>query len=200
MAGTLPHAVFVETDVDDEGTAVAFAGELPGCAATGPDPAAAVVAVPQRVAAFIAWLRSHGLQPVEPVGNWYEVERAAAQRADGTVRRASFTLDELPPSAAELEAWLQWAELAREDLAAALDGRPEAVESALWLADQDLALASDLGSAPPAEPGADALDRIYAARDVLMDALHDRAGEGARRAIRLAIADDLRMTERLRAG
>jgi hypothetical protein len=33
-----------------------------------------------------------------------------------------------------------------------------------------------------------------------MDALHDGNGEGARRAIRLAIADDLRMTERLRAG
>jgi predicted RNase H-like HicB family nuclease len=199
MAGTLPHAVFVETDVDDDGTTVAFAGELPGCAATGPDPAAAVVAVPQRVTAFVEWLRSHGLQPVEPVGNWYEVERAAAQRANGAVRRASFTLDELPPSPAELDAWLGWAELAREDLAAALDARPEAVETALWLADQDLALASDLGATPAAESGAGALDRIYAARDVLIDALHDGTGDGARRAIRLAIADDLRMTERLRA-
>jgi hypothetical protein len=33
-----------------------------------------------------------------------------------------------------------------------------------------------------------------------MDALRDGAADGRRRALRLAIGDDLRMTERLRAG
>lgn len=201
MAGTLPHAVFVETDVDEAGTAVAFAGELPGCAAAGPDPAAAVLAVPARVSTFVGWLRSHGEQPVEPVGNWYEVERATAQRANGAVRRASFTLDELPPSPAELETWLHWAELAREDLAAALDARPDAIDAALWLADQDAALAEDLGAGPPAlGPSSLPIDRLYDARDALMDALQAGRPDGARRALRLAIADDLRMTEQLRGG
>jgi hypothetical protein len=200
MAGTLPHAVFVETDVDEAGGAMAFAGELPGCAASGPDAAAAVAAVPARVTGFISWLRSHGEQPIEPVGNWYEVERASAQRVNNAVRRASFTLDELPPSPSELETWLHWAELAREDLAAALDARPEAATTAAWIAEQDVALARDLGAA--ALPAADGtvLDRLYDARDVLMDALEAGNGDGARRALRLAIADDLRMTERLRAG
>jgi hypothetical protein len=200
MAGTLPHAVFVETDIDDAGTAVAFAGELPGCAATGPDATAAVAAVPGAVSAFMAWLRSHGERPVEPVGNWYEVERAAADRADGAVRRASFTLDELPPSAVELETWLHWAELAREDLAAALDARPDGVADVAWLADQDAALLRDVGSQATVPPAASDLDRLYDARDALMDALRAGPADGARRAIRLAIVDDLRMTDRLRAG
>jgi hypothetical protein len=200
MAGTLPHAVFVETDVDEAGTAMAFAGELPGCAATGPEPAAAVSAVPARVTAFIAWLRSHGEQPVEPVGNWYEVERAPAHRANGVVRRARFTLDDLPPSSAELERWLHWAELAREDLATALDARPDAVPTIQWLAEQDAGLVSDLGASFVPAPGTSDLDRLYDARDALMDALQAGSGDGARRALRLAIADDLRMTERLQAG
>ena len=74
MAGTLPHAVFVETDIDESGTAVAFAGELPGCAFAASDPTAAVAGVPARVAAFVAWLRGHGESLTEPVGNWYEVD------------------------------------------------------------------------------------------------------------------------------
>jgi hypothetical protein len=191
--------VFVETDVDEDGTTVAFAGELPGCAAAGPDAASAVAAVPARVTAFVAWLRSHGEDLVELVGNWYEVERAAATRDGGVTRRASFSLDELPPSPDERETWLRWAELAREDLAAALDARPDAATEARWLAEQDLALAADLGA--PAGPlaGSD-LDRLYAARDALMDAIRDGPGDGARRALRLAIADDLRLVERLRGG
>jgi len=37
VAGTLPHAVFVETGMDEEGRTMAFAGELPGCAAVADD-------------------------------------------------------------------------------------------------------------------------------------------------------------------
>ena len=32
MAGTMPHAIFVETDVDRAGLVGAYAAELPGCA------------------------------------------------------------------------------------------------------------------------------------------------------------------------
>lgn len=200
MAGTLPHAVFVETDLDPSGTAAAFAGELPGCAAFGPGPAEAVAAVPARVAAFVAWMGSHGEALAEPVGNWYEVERSPAMPARHGIRRASFSLDELPPSAAELATWLRWADLAREDLADALDATPEAEAEVTWIADQDLALAADLGAAPSEPPdGAAPLDRLYAARDILIEALGTAGLDGGvRRVLRLAIADDLRMTERLR--
>ena len=199
MAGTLPHAVFVETDVDESGTAIAFAGELPGCAAAADDATEAVAGVPARVTAFVAWLRDHGESLAEPVGNWYEVERVSADRRDGVVRRATFSLDELPPSTAELATWTHWAELAREDVAHALDGRPDAAADAVWVAAQDLALAAELGGATELPPDMPPLDRLYAARDVLMDALEATRADGPfRRALRLAIADDLRLAERIR--
>ncbi|HET9496942.1 MAG TPA: hypothetical protein VFP83_01255 [Candidatus Limnocylindria bacterium] len=198
MAGTLPHAVFVETDIDADGTAAAFAGELPGCAAVAADPGTAVAALPARVGAFVAWLRGHGESLVEPVGNWYEVERAAAVRRDGATERASFSLDDLPPSPSELQTWLRWAELAREDLAVALDAQPGAADDAAWLADQDLALAADLGTGGTLPAGLSGLDRLYAARDRLMDGLSAGPQAGVRRALRLAIADDLRLVEHLR--
>jgi predicted RNase H-like HicB family nuclease len=199
MAGTLPHAVFVETDLDASGTAVAFAGELPGCAAFGPGPAEAVAAVPARVGTFVTWLRAHGEALTEPVGNWYEVERAPAAAAGDGIRRATFSLDELPPSAGELATWLHWADLAREDLADALDATPEAVADATWIADQDLALAADLGARHAPPDGVAPLDRLYAARDLLIEALGTAGLDGGvRRVMRLAIADDLRMMERLR--
>lgn len=199
MAGTLPHAVFVETGIDDAGRSMAFAGELPGCAAVGDDAAAAVTRVPARVTAFVAWLRAGGERLNDPVGNWYEVERAAATPApDGGLQRAAFSLDELPPSADEFAIWLRWAELAREELAGALDGEPAAADRLAWLPIQDVALAVELGS-PPTSAGDEnsALDRIYDARDTLTAALiaAGPGGAGVRRALRLAIADDLRAVE-----
>jgi hypothetical protein len=54
--------------------------------------------------------------------------------------------------------------------------------------------------APDAAPGADPIDRLYAARDVLTDALAAAGpmAEGVRRAVRLAITDDLRAADALR--
>ena len=203
MAGTLPHAVFVETDLDGNGQAVAFAGELPGCAAWGPDPGAAVAAVPARVAEFVAWLQSGGEHLEEPLGNWYEVERAAARTA-ATTRpvRAAFSLDELSPTRAEFDTWMRWAELAREDLASALDAHPDRAELVAWVADEDETLAGDLGAAPDATEQPTVLDRLYAARDRLSGALSAAGsdGGGVRRALRLAIANDLRAAEQVRKG
>ena len=202
MAGTLPHAVFVETGIDDAGQAVAWAGELPGCAAYGASPEAAVAGVPARVAAFVGWLRAHGDTIVEPVGNWYEVERVACRTDGGSSSRAAFSLDDLAPSADELTTWLGWAELAREELASALDAHPTDAHEIAWLADQDATLATTLGGGAaedhPSHVGP--VDRLYASRDKLVAAI-DHAGvaaEGLRRAIRLAIADDLRASELLR--
>src|SRR6187397_2046982 len=104
MAGTMPHAIFVETGLDDGSLVAAYAAELPGCAVFAPTDDEAAGAMPMRVSAFTRWLRDHG-------------ERAPA--AGG--RRAGFTLDELPPSDQEFATWLRWLELAREELAEALD-------------------------------------------------------------------------------
>ncbi len=203
MAGTMPHAIFVETDVDGHGLVGAYAAELPGCAVFAPSDEEATAAMPRRVSRFTAWLRANGEDVADFVGdNWYEVERAAASDADGGRRRAAFTLDELPPSTDEFARWLAWLELAREEMADALDaGDPgEAAELLDAIERQDLAFLRELGAEAP-QLTADPVDRLYAARDALTDAI-DAAGpghDGVRRVLRLAIADDLRAAEALRA-
>ena len=199
MAGTMPHAIFIETDVDGDGLVAAYAAELPGCAVFAATDDEAASAMPMRVSRFTAWLRANGEASPSFVGdNWYEVERAAAR--DG--RRAAFTLDELPPSDDEFTTWQRWLELAREDLAAALDdadpsGAAELLDA---IEHQDLAFVEELGGGVPELP-AGPIDRLYAARDALTDAIA-AAGPyhgGMRRILRLAIADDLRAAEALRS-
>ena len=199
MAGTMPHAIFIETGVDG-GTVAAYAAELPGCAVFAPSDDEAAGAMPMRVSAFTSWLRANGEPVPSFVGdNWYEVERATA--SDG--RRAAFTLDELPPSEEEFATWQRWLELAREELAAALDaGDPGAAANQLDAIErQDLRFVADLGATAPDLP-ADRIDRLYVARDALTDVL-DASGsmhDGVRRILRLAIADDLRAAEAIRAS
>ena len=200
MAGTMPHAIFVETDVDGRGLVGAYAAELPGCAVFAATDEEASGAMPRRVSAFTTWLRTNGEAQGDLVGdNWYEVERAAA-RDDGH-RRAAFTLDELPPSDAEFAAWMRWLELAREELAEALDARDPSAAAELLdsIERQDVAFVRELGGAAP-ELSTDPVDRLYAAREALTDALA-AAGpsqDGVRRMLRLTIADDLRAAEALR--
>lgn len=203
MAGTMPHAIFIETDVDGNGLVGAYAAELPGCAVFAESDDEAARSMPRRVLRFTEWLRGNGETVMAFVGdNWYEVERAAAVAEEGGRRRASFTLDELPPSEDEFATWLRWLELAREELAEALDaGDPtSAAEQLDAIERQDVAFARELGGPAP-ELTSDPIDRLYAARDGLTDALvaagpyHD----GVRRMLRLAIADDLRAADSLRA-
>lgn len=200
MAGTMPHAIFIETDVDGDGLVGAYAAELPGCAVFAATDDEAASGMPRRVSSFTAWLRAGGeLQPDFVGDNWYEVERAAA--TDGGRQRASFTLDELPSTDDEFATWLRWLELAREELAEALDAANGEGADALLAAieQQDVAFVRDLGGAAP-ELSTDAVDRLYAARDALTDALEAAgpAHDGVRRMLRLAIADDLRAAEALR--
>jgi hypothetical protein len=197
MAGTMPHAVFVETDLPGGGAA-AYAAELPGCAVFAASDSEAVASIPQRVAHFGDWLRAAGEDaPRFEGGSWYEVERAAP--ADG--RRAAFSLDALPPSADEVARWSRWLELAREELADALDATDASnvAELVTAIATQDRQLAREL-SAPEALPRDEPVDELYAARDALSDALAAAGpdAEGVRRALRLAIADDLRAADELR--
>lgn len=198
MAGTMPHAIFIETDVDGNGLVGAYAAELPGCAVFGTDADEAAGAMPMRVSRFTAWLRDNGEASPTFVGdNWYEVERAAASAG----RRAAFTLDDLPPSGAEFASWLRWLELAREELAEALDAGNPLVAAELLdaIERQDVAFVGELGGAAP-ELSSDPIDRLYIARDALTDAL-TAAGpmhDGVRRMLRLAIADDLRAVDALR--
>jgi len=187
MAGTLPHAVFVETGAPPDGEVLAFAAELPGCAAGGSTPEAAVAALPAQVAAFTAWLRAHGHEVEEPIGNWYEVERATAGPS-----RAVFSLDDLEPNAVERVAWLEWLELAREELAARLDSTPTIAGGLGWLAAQDRRFAETLDGKPAGSPQSDPLDELYAARDRLAQAMAAGAGPGLRSILRITIADDLR--------
>jgi hypothetical protein len=212
MAGTMPHAIFIETNADGDGTVAAYAAELPGCATYARTDEEAAAALPRRVERFCAWLRDAGEAAPSFLGdNWYEVERAAAVTGeDGRLLRAAFSLDELPPSDTEFERWLSWLELAREELAAALDASGESVpvETLTGIAEQDLALAAALGAVPADVAGisggsdADPVDRLYAARDILTDALAaaGASAEGVRRAVRLAIADDLRAADDLRGA
>lgn len=198
MAGTMPHAIFVETGLDDGATAAAYAAELPGCAVFAADADAAAAAMPRRVADFSAWLRSRGEEAPEFVGdNWYEVERAAAQPP----ARATFSLDELPPSDQEFARYLRWLELAREELADAADAAPDAGALIGAIEHQDRAFAAELGR-PLQPPEGEPIDRLYATRDALTAAI-EAAGpiaDGVRRILRVAIADDLRLVDRLRRG
>jgi hypothetical protein len=200
MAGTMPHAIFIETDVDGHGLVGAYAAELPGCAVFAGTDDEAATAMPMRVSRFTAWLKANGEPAPSFVGdNWYEVERAAASEE----RRASFTLDDLPPSDDEFATWLRWLELAREELAAALDHADPTTAAPMLdaIERQDVTFVRELEHAAP-ELATDPVDRLYAARDALTDAL-EAAGphrDGVRRILRLAIADDLRAAEALRAG
>jgi len=200
MAGTMPHAIFIETDVDGHGLVGAYAAELPGCAVFAATDDEAAGAMPIRVSHFTTWLKENGEAAPSFVGdNWYEVERAGATAE----RRAAFTLDDLPPSDDEFATWLRWLELAREELAAALDEADPSTASAVLdaIERQDVVSVRELDHAAP-ELSSDPIDRLYAARDALTDAL-EAAGpyrDGVRRILRLAIADDLRAAESLRAN
>lgn len=196
----MPHAIFVETGLDGGATVAAYAAELPGCATFGASDQEATAGMPRRVGRFVDWLRAAGEEAPTFVGdNWYEVERAAASGA----ARAAFSLDDLPPSVEEFGRYQRWLELAREALADAVDSASEAMLTEATPAleaieRQDRALAAALGGSGVAQE-AGAVDRLYAARDALTAAL-DAAGPaagGVRRAFRLAIADDLRLADRL---
>jgi hypothetical protein len=200
MAGTMPHAIFVETGIDDGATVAAYAAELPGCAVFAATDVEATNEMPRRVARFVDWLRAGGEEAPTFVGdNWYEVERATAK--DG--QRAAFSLDDLPPGDDEFGRYLRWLELAREQLADRLDAAGDAADGAALdrITRQDVALASQLGAAPP-KPSGEPIDRLYQARDALTAALEaaGATGDGVRRAIRLAIADDLRLADELRGA
>ena len=204
MAGTMPHAIFVETGLDDGAVVAAYAAELPGCAVFAATDTEATNEMPRRVEWFVHWLRAAGEEaPVFVGDNWYEVERAAVRSASGGPERAAFSLDDLPPSADEFARFLRWLELARELLADALDHAGEAAPADALdaIARQDRALAAALGAEPAAE-GDEPVDRLYQERDTLTAALTEAgaSADGVRRALRLAIADDLRLADRLRGA
>ena len=129
MAGTMPHAIFVETGIDAGSTVAAYAAELPGCAVFAASDVEATNEMPRRVSRFVDWLRASGEEAPTFVGdNWYEVERAAAANGE----RAGFSLDDLPPGDEEFSRYLHWLELARELLADRLDAAGELRRRRPW--------------------------------------------------------------------
>ena len=200
MAGTMPHAIFVETGLDGGTTVAAYAAELPGCATFGATDEEATGEMPRRVGRYVDWLHAAGEEAPTFVGdNWYEVERAAATDA----ARASFSLDDLPPSAEEFGRFLRWLELAREALADALDAAGESLSLDLLeqIVRQDRQLAAALGAGPSEGEGGP-IDQLYQARDALTAALEasGASADGVRRSLRIAIADDLRLADQLRGA
>ena len=201
MAGTLPHAVFVETDLDGDGDGSRVRRGAARLRGGGDRPGRRGGEVPARVTAFVG-VASRPRGVAGRAGR--QLVRGGARRGGPSAKmscgRATFSLDELPPSPVEMATWLHWADLAREDLAEALDARPRDGGRCGMARDQDLALARDLGARRrPSADGLSSLDRLYVARDALIDALVAAGPDGAtRRVLRLAIADDLRMTERIR--
>lgn len=198
MAGTMPHAIFIETGLAGPVPAAAYAAELPGCATFAATADEAAAAMPMRVSRFTEWLREHGESVPNFVGdNWYEVERAGATAG----RRAAFSLDELPPTPDEFAAWCRWLELAREALADGLDAGDLLASADLLAAieRQDVGFAVALGGRSPGASD-DPIDRLYDARDCLTDALMTAGpmADGVRRILRLSIADDLRAADALR--
>jgi hypothetical protein len=196
----MPHAIFVETGIDDGATVAAYAAELPGCAVFAASDTEATNEMPRRVARFVDWLRAAGEEAPTFVGdNWYEVERAGASNG----KRAAFSLDDLPPGNEEFGRYLHWLELARELLADRMDAASEAASADALerITAQDVLLAGQLGAKPPKLDG-DAVDRLYQARDALTVALETAGamGDGVRRAVRLAIADDLRLADHLQGA
>ena len=93
MAGTMPHAIFMEPDVDGPGTYAAYAAEFPGCAVFSDSEEAAAAQMPGRVAASGAWLRDRGETAPTVIGTkvtcapsaWY---RAPVRRGTTHPRRS----------------------------------------------------------------------------------------------------------------
>ena len=173
----------------------------PGCAVFAGTDDEAAGAMPMRVSRFTAWLQANGEPAPTFVGdNWYEVERAAAgdgghgarpSRSTSCRRATTSSRRGCAGSSSPARSSPTRSTTADPSTAAAL---LDAIER------QDVAFVRELGAAAP-ELSSDPIDRLYAARDALTDAL-EAAGpyhDGVRRILRLAIADDLRAAEALRA-
>ena len=200
MAGTMPHAIFIETDVDGHGLVGAYAAELPGCAVFAATDDEAAGAMPRRVSRFTAWLRSNGEAQAE-LRRRQLVRGRAGRGADGGHRRAhsrSTSCRRATPSSPPGCAGWSWrARSWPRRSTPATRPRPRTLLDAIER--QDVVFVRDLGGGAP-ELSTDPIDRLYAARDALTDAL-EAAGpthDGVRRMLRLAIADDLRAAEALR--
>ena len=183
MAGTMPHAIFVETDVDGPGTSPPTPPSFPAV------PSSATVTrrprprcPPRRVLRRLAARARR--EPRRPsIGdNWYEVERAAAQHGENGVRRAAFSLDELPPSDAEFAHGCAGWSWRAKTLADALDA---AGSRTRWRGRRPGRGRAGRGHGgrdrrrpPMRRPRTTRWMRLYAARDLLTDAL-EQAGPAA---------------------
>ena len=206
MAGTMPHAIFMEPDVDGPGTYAAYAAEFPGCAVFGDSDEVAAAAMPARVAAFGAWLRERGQTAPTVIGdNWYEVDgRPPSTASTACDARPSAWMSCRPPTPSSRSGCAGWSWRAKTLPTRWMRPAPSHPMSrptpGLWPA-HDLAMAGRLATRRRAGCGRP-VDALYAARDLLTDALEQAgpARDGVRRVLRLAIADDLRLADRLRGG
>ena len=163
--------------------------------------------MPRRVAAFGAWLRERGEAAPTVIGdNWYEVERASAQPATTACDERPSAWTSCRPRDAEFAAVDALAgagprgagrRAGREaDRTPDVEAAVEPSRRRTWPWPGSLAVPRTR------QLGTTRWTRLYAARDALTDALEQAgpAHDGVRRVLRLAIADDLRLADRLRGG
>ena len=178
-------------------TVAAYAAELPGCATFAGDRRRRRAAeMPRRVEPIHRVAAEQRRGVARPSSVTTGTRSSAEALAPGRWRAPPSPSTSSPPSGEEWVRWLRWLELAREDLADALDAAPPAIAApvAAAIAAQDEAFVASLGGRRRRTAAADPLDRCYAARDALTDrARGARCGRRGRApGLRLAIADDLR--------
>lgn len=135
MGSMAKYRVYLETRED--GRSMAHVLALPGCFAKGPNPEATLEQVPGAVAEFLSWLRTHGeTLPLWEGGPGMDVdpdewELVEATRTDAGMESgdkvAIFGPDLLPPTDAELAAYLRLMEHSRADLLALVGKLPAKV-------------------------------------------------------------------------
>ena len=171
MAGTMPHAIFIETDVDGHGRS-APTRPSSRAAPSSPPPMTRPPA-PCRSASAASPLAA-GERGARADVPRRQLVRGGARGRRPRERRAAFTLDDLPPTDDE---FADVAALAGAGPRGA--GRPPSTQPTRSTARGRCSTRSSARTSPPCassahaapELSSDPVDRLYAARDALTDAL-----------------------------
>lgn len=127
-------------ETENDGRAIAWALEYPGCYAYGPDGAEALASLPEAYAAYAAWVKTHGspdLAPDQPVEvaveeifRCYTVNEGFELAAEGYGVESFFLYEWKPLTAVEVEGAARLLAWSRTDLLAAAAGLDEAALNA----------------------------------------------------------------------
>jgi hypothetical protein len=106
----------------------AFAFDLPGCVATAATRDGLLAIMPVVIAEHVAWLKRHGITPIEHDStNIAVVEEVPADNELGVEGEFCFDDDLRPTTTADIEQGIQVMDASRRDLLRAVDGVPDAI-------------------------------------------------------------------------